>query len=30
VIGKLPAQPVVHLDGGYDYQARRQVLAERG
>ncbi len=29
--GQLPAQPVVHLDAGYDYQQRcRQVLAERG
>jgi len=29
VIGPLPAQPVVHLDAGYDYQPCRQVLAER-
>jgi transposase len=29
VVGVLPAQPVVHLDAGYDYQACRQVLAER-
>jgi transposase len=28
--GQLPAQPVVHLDAGYDYQPCRQVLAERG
>ena len=30
VVGALPAQPVVHLDAGYDYQPCRQVLAERG
>jgi hypothetical protein len=30
VVGVLPAQPVVHLDAGYDYQPCRQVLAERG
>jgi transposase len=30
VAGPLPAQPVVHLDAGYDYQPCRQVLAERG
>ena len=30
VIGRLPVQPVVHLDAGYDYQTCRQVLAERG
>jgi transposase len=29
VVGVLPAQPVVHLDAGYDYRACRQVLAER-
>jgi hypothetical protein len=29
VIGRLPGQPVVHLDAGYDYQTCRQVLAER-
>jgi transposase len=29
-VGSLPAQPVVHLDAGYDYQPCRQVLAERG
>ena len=29
-VGPLPAQPVVHLDAGYDYQPCRQVLAERG
>jgi transposase len=28
--GQLPAQPVVHLDAGYDYQPCRQVLAARG
>ncbi len=28
--GPLPAQPVVHLDAGYDYQPCRQVLADRG
>ena len=27
-IGPLAAQPVVHLDAGYDYQPCRQVLAE--
>src|SRR4029453_19246219 len=26
----LPAQPVVHLDAGYDYQPCRQALAARG
>jgi transposase len=30
VAGSLPAQPVVHLDAGYDYQPCRQVLAARG
>jgi hypothetical protein len=30
VVGVLPAQPVVHLDAGYDYQSCRAVLAERG
>jgi hypothetical protein len=30
VVGPLPAQPVVHLDAGSDYQACRQVLAKRG
>jgi transposase len=30
VVGVLPAQPLVHLDAGYDYQTCRQVLAERG
>jgi IS5 family transposase len=29
MLGVLPAQPVVHLDAGYDYQTCRQVLAER-
>ena len=29
-IGPLPAQPVVHLDAGYDWKPCRQVLAERG
>jgi transposase len=29
-VGSLPAQPVVHLDAGYDYQPCRQVLTERG
>jgi transposase len=29
-VAPLPAQPVVHLDAGYDYQPCRQVLAERG
>jgi hypothetical protein len=29
-VGSLPAQLVVHLDAGYDYQPCRQVLAERG
>jgi transposase len=29
VVGPLPAQPVVHLDAGYDYQPCRQVLAAR-
>jgi transposase len=28
-LGLLPAQPVVHLDAGYDYQPCRQVLAAR-
>jgi hypothetical protein len=28
-LGVLPAQPVVHLDAGYDYQTCRQVLVER-
>ena len=30
VVGPLPAQPVVHLDAGYDWKPCRQVLAERG
>src|SRR6266542_2394225 len=30
VVGGLPAQPVVHLDAGYDYQPCRQALAARG
>jgi transposase len=30
VIGRLPVQPVVHLDAGYDYQTCRQMLAARG
>jgi transposase len=30
VVGALPAQPVVHLDAGYDYQPCRQALAARG
>jgi hypothetical protein len=30
VLGVLPAQPVVHLDVGYDYQLCRQTLAGRG
>jgi transposase len=30
VVGLLPAQPVVHLDAGYDYQTCRQALAGRG
>jgi transposase len=30
VVGPLAAQPVVHLDAGYDYQPCRQVLADRG
>jgi transposase len=29
-VGPLPAQPVVHLDAGYDYQPCRQALTERG
>jgi transposase len=29
-LGLLPAQPVVHLDAGYDYQPCRQVLADHG
>jgi transposase len=29
-VGPLPAQAVVHLDAGYDYQPCRQVLADRG
>jgi hypothetical protein len=29
VLGVLPAQPVVHLDAGYDDQTCRQVLVER-
>jgi transposase len=29
-VGSLPAQPIVHLDAGYDYQPCRQALAERG
>jgi transposase len=30
VLGPLPAQPVVYLDAGYDYQTCREVLADRG
>ena len=30
VVGPLPAQPVVHLDAGYDYQPCRQILTKRG
>src|SRR4030095_254595 len=30
VVGPLPAQPVVQLDGGYDYPPCRQVMTERG
>jgi transposase len=30
VVGPQPAQPVVHLDAGDDYQPCRQVLTERG
>jgi transposase len=30
VVDVLPAQPVVHLDAGYDYQPCRQALADRG
>jgi hypothetical protein len=29
VVGVLPAQPVVHLDAGYDHQPCRQAMAER-
>jgi hypothetical protein len=29
-LGQLPAQPVVHLDAGYDYQTCREVLSDRG
>ena len=29
-LGLLAAQPVVHLDAGYDYQTCRQVLADHG
>jgi transposase len=29
-VGPLPAQPVVHLDAGYDWQPCRKVLAARG
>ena len=29
-VGPLPAQPVVHLDAGYDYQPCRQILTTRG
>ena len=29
-IGRLPVEPVVHLDAGYDYQTCRQVLAACG
>lgn len=29
-VGALPAQPVVHLDAGYDYQPCRQAPAARG
>jgi hypothetical protein len=29
-VGPLPAQPVVHLDAGYDDQPCRQVLTKRG
>jgi hypothetical protein len=30
VVGRLPEQPVVHLDAGYDWKPCRDVLAERG
>jgi hypothetical protein len=30
VVAGLPERLVVHLDAGYDYQACRRVLAERG
>ena len=30
VVGPLPAQPVVHLDAGYDDQPCRQILTTRG
>jgi transposase len=30
VVGPLPAQPVVHLDAGYDYQSCRAVLTKQG
>ena len=30
VVAPLPAQPVVHLDAGYDYQSCRAVLTEQG
>jgi hypothetical protein len=29
-VGPLPAQPVVHLDAGYNYQPCRQILTMRG
>jgi hypothetical protein len=29
-VGPFPAQPVVHLDAGYDYRPCRQALANRG
>jgi hypothetical protein len=29
-LGPLPVRPVVHLDAGYDYQACRDALADRG
>jgi transposase len=28
-VGPLPAQPIVHLDAGYDYQPCRQILTKR-
>ena len=30
MVGVLPAQPVVHLDAGHNYQPYRQALAKRG
>ena len=29
-VGPLPAEPVVHLEAGYDYQPCRQALTDRG